>query len=230
MRTIRRLLVSLPIVIGVLNLTAHFGTAETVSEIRVVDDNSRGIKSEIITVDPDNKESFMQETDANGVVRLNYECKQSQRLKAKPMDQSYYPSRPKPCDSSVLTLPVSKRAVVMILKTHAESAVKREDYGIAALLYTEIAARVGSSDTKLAVQAEKNTYLFAGKKLGVVDPIIFDQPQNKFVMSPNFLAALVKFQKDNGILAKGQLNFMTLKILADDASIAGFLTTSSPQK
>jgi hypothetical protein len=81
-----------------------------------------------------------------------------------------------------LNLKVSSHEVVGNLEKHAELALKDQQYGTAALIYTEISARVSGSDPKRAAEAERQAYVLAAKQLGEEKGAVFDPNQSRFVI------------------------------------------------
>ena len=187
-------------------------------EIRVVDDSSRGVKSKIYLIEPDSKEMFLDDTDPDGLAKPTRVCTSGQRLKAKPANRRYFDSSPEPCSGkNKLQLKVSSRVVVENLQRHAVEFEKLGNGAKAAFLYNELAVRVAGTDSERAAQADKKVYVLTGKALDTKTPaVVFDEFQDKFVMSEGLAVAVRDFQKENGLKATGRLDHPTLKTLSKE--------------
>lgn len=107
------------------------------------------------------------------------------------------------------------RKIVENLVVNAEVAVKKQDYGLAALLYTETAQRFTDIDEIGAARnAEKESYSLVGRALGVKPATTYDPVQGKWVMSKELRRALKEYQAIQNLPVSGQLDYRTLRRLA----------------
>ena len=193
----------------------------------MVDDANVGVKSKLHVIEPDGKENFFDDTDEKGVYVGQYECKQGRRFRAEPYDRYYFDSALTKCLPPKLLLKVSARALVQTLQQHAEAAAAKNNYGTAALLSNEAAARLSTADETGSQAAANKTYVFAGKHFGVTDSVVFDPEQGKYVMSAKLRNAVKKFQIGKDLTPTGHLDFNTLYAISDQKTFNKELTRPS---
>jgi iron(III) transport system substrate-binding protein len=115
----------------------------SLSEILVIGDDEKGVRSDIVRLLPDNREEWFQETNPEGVARVDptYECKRGERFKAKPRDRIYYDSRPTSCQT-----PRLKIEVIIRLQALYDRAVQSKELLI--IYSTTTSARIFASFEK----------------------------------------------------------------------------------
>ena len=188
---------------------------ETYSEtrtIRVIDDASDPVLSEISKIGTDGHKSRLGKTDVNGVLQTEIICSQGERVLVKPSDVNYYIDDQTECPiKDDVTIKVTRKNILMNLRSAASKAEREGDHGKASLLYQEIAARARGFDKDLALNAEKKVYETLGKELRVASPVVSVSGGADVVMSSDLRFAVKQFQKHNGIKPTGELNYTTLE-------------------
>lgn len=181
----------------------------TVKRVSVVDEVGRGVPAEIRTMDLKDQEGHFIYTDDSGVARPNKACAAGMRLIAKPRVDSVYEkdTRPPYCKEEVkVTLKMSN--VKYILFRKADFAARRGEYGTAAALYMETAARMAGTDPDEAKKAESKAYSALqssfGKKM-----VVFDPDQEKNVLTMEGIQVLKAYQADNDLPVTGKFDWFT---------------------
>lgn len=183
--------------------------------LRVINDEGKGVKSEISKADRENKEYRLGPTDNEGYKRIDIECKSGEIIRAQPIDPNYYRKKCECPLNPQHTIKVTRKEIIENLEVNATYFEDINEYAKAAMIYNEIFVRVLDSDEKVARDAEKKVYVLFGKSLNNYEPTTYDPKQNKIVISTSFKEDIKKFQEINNIAYTGNLDYRTLSKAAE---------------
>jgi hypothetical protein len=199
-----------------LFLTSQLLFAEgQVPSVRVINDEGKGVKSDISKADRENKEHRLGPTDNEGYKRIDIECISGEIIRVQPVDPNYYRGK---CECPLTpqhTVKVTRKEIIENLNLNAAYFENSGEYAKAAMIYNEIFVRVLDSDEKVARDAEKKVYVLFGKALNNYEPTTYDPKQNKIVISTGLKKDIRKFQKINNISYTGNLDYGTLSKAAE---------------
>ncbi len=105
--------------------------------------------------------------------------------------------------------------IVANIEAHVKVAIKNNDSALVALLYTEMAQRLFSiGEMGRAKYAEKLSYEFAAKVLGVSQGTEHDPVQDKWVLGKALKQAIRRYQTSHDLPSSGRLDYRTLRSLS----------------
>lgn len=183
------------------------------------DDEKIGIVSEIYKVEREisngqrkDKETYIGKTSEKGTYVFSGVSEEGKLISIRPISRLYFYKVldwPKIKEQKIK---ISKIVYVKKLERTARRFEESNDYTKAALAYNEINARTpeASEDVK------KKIYMLWGKHLDNTKPIIYDEDQATYVMSPGLKKDIINFQKTESIKATGNLDYKTLQQGAGD--------------
>ena len=173
------------------------------------------IKSVIGFFSPHEVDKFVRigETDENGELEVR-QCAQGVQIQARPNDdRTYHYSRRVFCNGPIIKLRIQSATIVSTLQTNYDQAKRAEQWAIAATAANELSwVNLRDGEGVAGPEAERLTYVNAGKALGVVDSVLFDPEQGRNVIAPPLKDAISKFQRERGIPVRehGILDNITL--------------------
>jgi len=187
------------------------------TNIRVIDDQGKGVKCELYRIDQARKEFRLGATDEQGQKTLEEKCVSGENLLVKPKNPRYYVNRNTECplkDSCIIR--VTRKDIMGNLQANAAYLEATGEHAKAALVYNEISARSSSFDEKLAQSSIQKVYELAGRLFGIDKPTVYDPRQKKTVISPALGTSIKEFQKANELNETGRIDYLTLRMSAQD--------------
>jgi len=186
---------------------------------------------------------MLDETDEAGNVTFvpPVMCKQSYRIRIIPENIIRYEQTKKKRCQSVVTYLVKLRGVnasavvlnakdkniVVTLFDRAKEIRKRDDYGSAVLVYTELATRLRTKQPAIARNYEGLIPINAAKKLNVKNAVYVDPDTGKLLISSDLKHAIKDYQRFNGIKESGKLDNETVVKMAGNPNWVYLYKSSS---
>ena len=116
---------------------------------------------------------------------------------------------------------------IRTLMTNAEDAEQRHEFGVAAMLYTELAHRfrhVGFEEAQnWSAAAEVESYRLIGQALALDDAFAYDPLQGRYVMTWDLSARLKEYQNEHGLRVTGRADYATLKSLGGGTDLGAYV-------
>ena len=178
--------------------------------VQVLDDHGAGVKCKLFLINGGGKKVPLGETDEMGRVMVKSNGKKGRLLKIVPSEGNHYPTlRRFPRDGTVFAM-VTKKSLFENLKGNAAYLEKKGVYGDAAMIYNEMMMRARGFDSEYAEQLRQKVIDVFGQFLKVEKNMVFDPLQDKKVISPVFKKKIQDYQKGNGIVVTGRIDYGTL--------------------
>lgn len=186
-----------------------------VAEINVVDETGRGVPSEIRRVDDNDKNTHFAYTNKRGIAKPGRDCAVNHRLMAIPKVKIYTPKNDElDYCQKIVRIELILTQVTLYLFKQAELAEAEQEYGVATMLYSEVAWRARKTDQKIVIQATVKAYANLGMRLKVTNPMVFDAKQKKYVLTQNTVDKLRAFQSQQGLAVSGRLDAATQEAIS----------------
>ncbi len=211
------LVLAVLILIGMSSaLHVHAQTPQTilVKRIAVVDELSRPVLAKLNLLDSENKETFFADTDERGIAEPNKVCPVGARIRTHPAVPRYLAYAKHPICASDMRIPLRRAGVAIEMARIADGAFKEQNFGRAAMIYTDAAYRLSTTDAVAAAKLETKAYESAAKQLGSIGFSVYDPEQKKNVLTTDGIDALRKFQMKNNLSITGRLDVQTTQTLA----------------
>lgn len=205
--------------------------------VNVVDEDSVGIESVALRIKDDETTEWIGDTNSLGLLFLKppLDCSIAKRILARPKNPLEFETPgyqgckqaihfkvrrwKKQIDNIAVHLP--EKRIVQNLLYNADDAVRRDDHGSAALVFTELSARFQGLSPSIATAFRDAAYIRAGQALKVDHPVSY-HPDGSLRLSPEFKKTLIEFQREKGLKKTGQLDGAALSAIANQ-SYADFL-------
>jgi hypothetical protein len=181
--------------------------------VQVRDDFGVGIKSNIfVLIGEKNKPRGV--TNDTGILAVTNLCQPGEQIEADPINALYYKgiSDCQTTNGNIL-VKVTSKAFANNLWENATKLEQTGRYGTAALGFTEFAARVARINPEEAGKARVKAYFAFAKSINVTDEdkvVQFDQHQQAYVLTGDFVEVLKAFQEEKGLKQTGHLDFSTV--------------------
>jgi hypothetical protein len=213
--TLATLLISVTVGMGgSAGVLAQDPQAIVVKRITVVDELARPVMATLNLLDAANKETFFADTDESGVAEPNKPCPVGTRVRIYPAVPRYLaPARYPPCLAE-MRIPLRRAGVAIEMAKIADTAFKEGKFGRAAMVYSDAAYRLSTTDAVTAEKLEIKVYESVAKKFEGIKFYDYDSEQNKTVLTTEGIGALRNFQTKNSLPVTGQLDFQTTQKLA----------------
>lgn len=187
---------------------------ESTSTIHVIDDNGRGVKSEIFKVTVNGNLDRLGETDVAGILIVKIECKIGERLKIEPIGK--YLNRFIECSNAFKgKIKVTEQMVYANLVENLQHFEENNDWAKISLISNELYSRSLEQNSGDVWNKPETIYSNFASFLEVTDPIVFDPSQDRFVISPKLNMAIKEFQAKKNLRITGNLDYMTLCTAAE---------------
>jgi hypothetical protein len=183
----------------------------SVQEVRVYGDSKQAVTSHIRLMNAEEKETAVDDTDDDGVLREKFVCPAHNRVVAQPISGTYRKSPPQRCADKI-EIHVWSPATTQVLFANAQHEAAKGRDSVAALLYNETFQRAQGDDSATAEAARTQAIVYAAKALKIAPATSTDQ--GKIVPSDKLVAALTDYQKANGLPVTGKIDSATLNSLA----------------
>jgi hypothetical protein len=190
-------------------------------EIVVKDGKNNGIKS-IISLQYNNKTSDHGPTDEDGYMGDLDKCMRGAKFLVFPESPDYYKAK-EYCNPSTenLVIQVTKKVHLVELIESAKQFEEMDELGSAALLYSEIAAKLqnipsSEFDEIISISREKSTayFVITSNLMPPKDALFFDPSQDSYVMSEEYSEKLKEWQSMQGLKQTGVIDFRSLSKLS----------------
>jgi hypothetical protein len=179
--------------------------------VRVQDDWENPVSSEVFLINPKNELERVGKTDAFGVCKLDKRGENGWKLRIKPISDNYYPNEKNECplQGTNLIVRVTKKQTYAALKAKLIRDEQAGDFGSAAFVSQEIAARARCFDSTEASLYEGKTYTNLGTYLHVRNSVAYTSG-GRAAMTSELSDSVSEFQRKQGLKVTGQCNYETL--------------------
>ena len=186
--------------------------AQGTLSIVVADERGTGVESELFFVASSGERRTLASVGPDGATSVTIVCQQGDKIRAEPVSNRYRTSTrlcPLPRPGS-LRIEVTSRETELNLFENAMYLDSEKDFAKSALVWSEYAARVQDSSEVARRYALRSFALHANVKTAFV----FDSSTKRYVATYEFEQAIKGLQRRNGIDTTGQLDGLTLRLIA----------------
>lgn len=199
-----------------------------ISSVVVTDGSGHGVISMLYKITGDFRILRIIKTHKNGKITFPtlWPCEANDLIVAHPEDMlGYYISEKAPCKKNLelitrkrsapnkkREIPSGVKNIIQTLAKKGVDAITNEEFGVAAMVFNELGARIEKYDTRLAEESYLKSYLYTALVLGIEKP--YAQHRNTLIMSDTLKDTIKEFQRKNNLSETGQLDGKVLTKLA----------------
>ncbi|WP_336517385.1 hypothetical protein [Pollutibacter soli] len=196
--------------------------------VQVIDDNGKGIKSAIfICKSGDNFEDFGL-TDEYGYFELP--CATNQKIQARPFSPFHLRSQVKYCLEIMNVIYVPLYSYTESQLIDANLNFKNKNFGVAAVLYYDLAQTTSGHDSVTAKNYSQRALLSLGLEFNITNGAVFDSISQEFKPNKELQKEIINVQKKNKIPATGEIDALTLKFtVGDEKSTIEYFKKNRPK-
>lgn len=199
------------------NVTAPGSDAMLLRRVTVREEGSaRGVVARISRISPDEKQTYVSDTDQEGFAVLNHSCTTSDRFEVKPVLPVYLKVEHKRCAPELVFELISAQATYSLILL-GNDAAQQKNFAQAQVFYTTAANRLQLSNPAEALLARNQANVALGKSLGIAEPTVNINGEEKLTAETR--ARLRVYQSTNGLAETGEFDEATSRSLSKLTSL-----------
>ena len=188
-----------------------------VKHIEIVDEISRPVMAKLELVDSKDSETFLDNTDEQGIAEPNKPCPPGTRVRVYPMISQYLAQRRYPTCASKMRIILRLAGIASQMAKIGNAAIQDQKYGRATLVYTDAAYRLTTVDPITAAKFESKAYESASKIFPGIKFFAYDPKQQKEALTTDGVDAIKKYQQEHKLPVTGQIDVRTTQALAGES-------------